>query len=212
MIVALSTQVYGSDNNYNSGQSDFQKIQCYREITSDSKINYEGKPIKCKPFPIKWISSDEFIELGNQSWNNNDLERKKVYDAVIYKYIVPDYLTLKISQSIKYDAQTKMDKSVYVLKNIRSLLFEKLPFNERRSAYLSNQDLDIPDRLNFERSTIILHDAINRREESQCCLENITELLAEKEFLHNLIELKIMLDLIELKDEIISKFTKKVWQ
>ena len=125
MIVALSTQVYGSDNKHNHDESHFQKIQCYQEIISDIETYTIRSINKEQNYPTKWISTNEFFELGNQSWNNNDLVRKNVYTAVAYKYIAPDYLTLKISKLIKYDAQNIMNKSQHCLENIIKLLSEK---------------------------------------------------------------------------------------
>ena len=135
MIVALSTQLYGSDNNDNSDESDFQRIQWYREITPERPnffLRARTNPTKYSnhdsfklDYEFRYIALKEFVELGNQSWNNNDLARKNVYTAVAYQYIAPDYLALKISTLIKYDAQNIMNKSQHCLENITELLDEK---------------------------------------------------------------------------------------
>ena len=130
MIVALSTQVYGSHNNGNHDESHFQKIQCYQEITSDSKIDYEGKPIKCKPLPIKWISSDESVELGNPQWNNLTRYERQLSYLWEDDQNLPDYLASERSQVIKKSAEKRMKYAQHCLENITELLTEK---NESRS-------------------------------------------------------------------------------
>ena len=126
MIVALSKQVYGSDNNYNSDESDFQKIQCYQEIISDSETYTIPSINKEQNYPIKWTSlKNEFVELGDHPWNNLTLDER----AFAYRWNkdqdLPDYLTSERSQVIKYYNQKRMKYAQHCLENITELLAEK---------------------------------------------------------------------------------------